>query len=489
MTHQKRTTLNGLEVQGSWVIRAVAAGAAVALAALAVTPAAASSRHHSGVALQAATPAALQTAALQTAALQTAALQTAAPESTPAAFQESTPAAAPAPRAHGRVVSITPLGVRTRAQIVETALKHGFKGTEAELLSVVRQDVVTYRVVYRTTAAGPPGTPAPPSSSTTPTTASGLLALPALPARTAGPRAHTLPTVLHTHGSMTFRGRAPSVAPLGPDGTAAQVYAAGGRAVLAPDYLGLGEGPGRHPFMDNASAVSATLDLLRAARTLPGIGARLSPRTYVTGFSQGGQAAMAVGQAVAAGAVPYARLAGLRAGSGPYDILNEEIPAMLAGKVPGRAAVLLLSYVITAQNRIQPLYRDPAEAFRAPYAARIEALFDGTHKEEEIIPQLPGTLRELFTDTWYENLRNPSGALLDTIRRVDTTCAWTPPVPVTLYSASGDHEAPIANTLSCARQLKQRGGSVQVVDQGPTADHFGVFQHSMLDVARAFPSA
>ncbi|MFF0741232.1 hypothetical protein ACFYVL_12615 [Streptomyces sp. NPDC004111] len=48
---------------------------------------------------------------------------------------------------------------------------------------------------------------------------------------------------------------------------------------------------------------------------------------------------------------------------------------------------------------------------------------------------------------------------------------------------------PIANTLGCARQLAQRGVRVEVVDHGPDADHFGVVQHSVLDVARAFPSA
>ncbi|MFI5802593.1 alpha/beta hydrolase family protein [Streptomyces sp. NPDC051561] len=440
-----RTTTKRASAYGSWATRTIAAGAAAVLAALAVAPAGA-----------------------------------APPDPSTAASPPVSPSTATARPA--RVVSITPLGTRTRTQIVETALTHGFKGTEAEMLAVTRYHVTTYRLIYRTTAAATNGTPG------TPTTASGLLSLPAVPN---GPRAHRpLPTVLHTHGSMTFRGRAPSVSPQGPDGTAAQLFAAGGRAVLTPDYLGLGEGPGRHPFMDNASSVSATLDLLRAVRTLPAVGPRLSPRTYAVGFSQGGQVAMSVGRAVAAGQVPHARLAGLRSGAGPYDILNEEIPAMLAGTVPGRAAVLLLSYVITAQNPLStpPLYRDPAEAFRAPYAARAEALFDGTHKEEEIIPQLPGSLRELFTDAWYEQLRNPSGPFLAAIRRIDTSCAWTSPVPVTLYSASGDHEAPIGNTHSCARQLKQRGVPVKVIDHGPTADHFGVLQHSVLDVARTFPT-
>ncbi|MFJ2745028.1 alpha/beta hydrolase [Streptomyces sp. NPDC087440] len=375
-------------------------------------------------------------------------------------------------------LSVTPLGTRTRAQIIASAIGHNFTGTNAEFAKAVRHDVAAYRVRYRTTT--PQGAP---------TTASGLLAVPVLPQSTQSTRGtRPLPTVLHTHGSMTFKGRAPSVAPQGPDGTAAQVYAAGGRAVLVPDYLGLGESPDRHPFMHNASAVSVTLDLLASVRTLRQL--RLSDDVYVTGFSQGGQAGMAVAREIASGAVRHVRLRGLRTGSGPYDLEHAELPAMANGSVPGPAAVILIAYVLTAQKNLTtpPLYRDPAEVFRAPYASRVESLFDGTHKEEEIIPQLPPTLQELLTPAWYAQLTHPTGTFLRTVRTVDTTCAWRPEVPVTLYSATGDHESVIANTRSCARQLTSHGTrSVTVIDHGPTVDHFGVFQHSMLNVATSFP--
>ncbi|CAM5263706.1 hypothetical protein GCM10010329_03790 [Streptomyces spiroverticillatus] len=371
-------------------------------------------------------------------------------------------------------LSITPLATRTPTEITTSARQHGFTGTDPQYRKAIVHPVTTYRVRYRTTT--PQGTP---------TTASGLLAV---PVTGKGERPRPLPTVLHTHGSMTFKGRAPSVAPQGPDGTAAQVYAAGGRAVLVPDYLGLGESPDRHPFMHQQSAVSATLDLLEAVRSLRQF--RLSDDTYVTGFSQGGHVAMAVGRAVASGAVRHARLSGLRTGSGPYDLEHAELPSMADGSVPGRAAVILIAYVLTAHKNLHtpPLYTDPAEVFRAPYAARVESLFDGTHKEEEIIPQLPATLQELLTPAWYANLAHPTGNFLRAIRSIDTTCAWRPNLPVTLYSATGDHESVIANTRSCARQLKAHGTRhVTLVDQGPTTNHFGVFQHSMLDVALHFP--
>ncbi|MEV6277898.1 alpha/beta fold hydrolase [Nocardia sp. NPDC051832] len=66
-----------------------------------------------------------------------------------------------------------------------------------------------------------------------------------------------------------------------------------GFAVVAPDYLGLGNfDTGPHPYLEQRTEATATLDLLRAARaTHP----ELSATWGVIGFSQGGQAALGTG--------------------------------------------------------------------------------------------------------------------------------------------------------------------------------------------------
>ncbi|MFE7312403.1 alpha/beta hydrolase [Streptomyces sp. NPDC057555] len=388
----------------------------------------------------------------------------------------------PAPEEDARtrgLVSVTPLGGQTRDQIVAAARAQGFAGGDAELREAVRHDVVRYRVVYRTRT--PDGRP---------TTASGLLVLPRTTTREAA-----LPTVLHTHGSMMARDRAPSVNTQGTDHVAALVYAAGGRVTLAPDYLGLGLGPGRHPFMDIASTVSTSLDLLRVspaalAQVAPDRRARvaLDGSVYVTGFSQGGQAAMGVSRALAGGAVPSFRLRGLAPVGGEYDLERVEIPGLFDGRVNATAGVMATAYFLTAQQHLSspPLYTDPATVFRPPYATYVEDLFDGEHSQDEVVQKLPGTLEELVTDEWYAALHRPAGPLLDALRRNDTTCAWAPKVPVTLYTAAGDQEAPRDNTLSCARQLAAHGVTARIVDHG-SVGHEGAFQHSVIPIAETFP--
>ncbi|PXX68567.1 secretory lipase [Nocardia tenerifensis] len=66
-----------------------------------------------------------------------------------------------------------------------------------------------------------------------------------------------------------------------------------GFAVVAPDYLGLGRfDTGPHPYLEIASEATATIDLLRAARS---IHPELSRTWAVLGASQGGQAALGTG--------------------------------------------------------------------------------------------------------------------------------------------------------------------------------------------------
>ena len=96
-----------------------------------------------------------------------------------------------------------------------------------------------YRITYRT--IDPDGRP---------TTASGLVVLPVS-------RARTLKPVAWLHGTTVYRGDVASVNPKSMDRAVAVMLASAGYAVVAPDYLGLGEGPGAHPHIDADSASSA----------------------------------------------------------------------------------------------------------------------------------------------------------------------------------------------------------------------------------------
>ncbi|WP_199930812.1 alpha/beta hydrolase family protein [Streptomyces sp. CB02923] len=361
-------------------------------------------------------------------------------------------------------MSVTPLGERDYQSVVKEAQKAGYPTDTA------RHGVAAYRLTYRTVA--PDGSP---------TTASGLLTLP----RGGG---HRLPTVVHGHGTLAYRGYAASVAD-GPDRTVSLLYASAGRAAVSPDYLGLGTGPGPHPYLDNRSAADASLDMLRAAHTAaPKLGRTLDGRVYATGFSQGGQVAMALGRTLNSDADTRFHLRGVAAVGGAYDLDSSQLPGLFDGRVGPGSAVFYTAYFLTAQNRLHHLYSDPRQVFRAPCAEHVEELFDSNHPAEQIAGKLPETLPELLSDQWHTKLQNPSGRLLAVLRSNDFTCDWKPNVPVTLYSASGDHDVPIANSRHCAQRVSAHGGSARVVDEGDVS-HYAAFQRSLPEIARSFPTS
>jgi acetyl esterase/lipase len=321
--------------------------------------------------------------------------------------------------------------------------------TEAKFPVPARaQGADLYAVVYRTVAVDG-----------TPTTASGVVALPQRSRK-------GLWTVVYEHGTLATKADAGSVSD-GDGRTTPLMFAAAGFAGVAPDYLGLGKGPGLHPYMDAASEASASADLLRAARELAGReGRTLSGDVLVTGFSQGGHAAMALSKELRAD--PATRLRGVAPIAGPYDVKDAELPALLDDRLDPHSATFYLAYWTVSMNRLHGLYGSPSEVFRDP---GVEKLFDGGHSFEEIVAGLPASPRDLVTAAYLERIAKPSGTLLRALEANDATCAgWRPGVRVKLFAARSDGDVAFTNSESCLRDLRASGVKASLTDVGDV-DH------------------
>jgi pimeloyl-ACP methyl ester carboxylesterase len=351
--------------------------------------------------------------------------------------------------ARGAVVSTTRVAHLSKADAA-SYLEAGGIGSQ------VNYGVDAYRVIYRSINTTGRSTPA-----------SGLVVMP-------DGGSGRLRTVLYEHGLLTSRRLAPSVndTTTQPDRAWAIMFGAAGYAAVVPDYLGLGKGTGRHPYAHVPSEVNASVDLLRAVRKVADRQHRvLDQRALVTGFSQGAPAAMALGAKLQAGKVAHFQLGAVAGVSGPYDVQHVEAPAWLDGRVSPREAVLSTAYWVTSMNRIYHVYRRPADAFQAPYAAEVKRLFNGHEDKDTIVRSLPSKPEELLTPSFADRLRHPTGGLLRAMRASDSGCAWQPRVPVRIYAAGGDRTVPIQNARDCQTAL--RGTDVQLVDLGAKIDHAG----------------
>ena len=344
----------------------------------------------------------------------------------------------------GRLVSVTEVAALTPAQ-VQAAVVPFFGDTKR-----VRYAVTDYRITYSTVDAQGRAT-----------TASGLVVLPT----GAGSR---LNVVSYEHGTNPTRNAVASVTAGGGDREAAELFASAGHAAVAPDYLGLGTGPGVHPYMDLASEVTASEDMLDASRTLAKQhGVRLNPRVMVTGFSQGGAAAMGLAHALQDGqAGRHWRLGAVAPMSGPYNVRTAEIPALLGNSLNPESEVLYISFWTVAMNRLHHLYDSPAEVFQQPYASIVEGLYDGNHSEQDTLSALPNNPAALLTQQYIARLHHPTGALLRAMKQNDVACEWHPNAPAQIYAANGDDGVAFTNAQQCQAQLGAHGAQVALVDVG-----------------------
>ncbi|GAA2709711.1 alpha/beta hydrolase family protein [Actinoplanes palleronii] len=358
--------------------------------------------------------------------------------------------AAPAPT-RGSLLAENPLATYATPGEVDTLLADGKFDPATD-----RYGVSLHQLIYRTI-----------DTRGRPTTASGLLVLPINGDR-------RLSTVSFAHGTSVYRGDAPSLGEdtflTGP----AITFGSAGFAAVAPDYLGLGTGTGPHPWMDVPSETSASLDLLRAARTFAARqGRTLDQDVYASGFSQGASAALGLARALQEGADPWFRPAAVAPISGAYAIRRAEIPAVFTPEVQPRLASIYMAYLLTSYDRLHDIYRDPADVFQKDYVG-IGDLLDASHPGVEVLEGAPPTVGDLLTERGRELLFHPTPRFAAALREADSVCEWRPGVPARLYFSPGDEQAVNANTTACRDSFATHGVQVPVVDVGVDTSYSGM---------------
>lgn len=333
-------------------------------------------------------------------------------------------------------------------------------------------DVAFYRLTYNTiNTAGEP------------TVASGAIALP-LEAE-----CDSFPMVAYCHGTVLKQFDVPSYDNL--EGLLIKVFASTGFIAVAPDYLGLGDNEGIHPYVHAESEATATIDLIRAAREF----LETQPQSdngelFITGYSQGGQGAMAT--------LKYAEEHGLTeelgivAGapcSGPYDLSGSQAEVLLSDAPysnPGYIVYLLISYQLAYGN----LYADLSDIIKSPYDSLVAPYFDGAQNEfsmNVVNGILPNQLSELLVDSVYNNFQNnPQHPLWLNLADNDTY-DWTPQVPIRMFYCTGDEQVDYTNSTTADSVMNANGAAdVLAINSQDGANHGECIMPALIDVHQFF---
>jgi pimeloyl-ACP methyl ester carboxylesterase len=217
-----------------------------------------------------------------------------------------------------------------------------------------------------------------------------------------------------------------------------------GFVTLQPDYIGYGDSIDHyHPFLLKRSLANATVDFIKAARAFAARnGIPLNGQLFVTGYSEGGYAAMAALETIEKTTDMRVSLAAPMAG--PYD-LNKMAFFVLD---PSREYLSVPSFMAYVGYAYAKTYDKPLESIvNEPYASQLPELFSGAYTRKEIDAKLTHKKTGpdgLFATSFVNAFFSDASMWFRQAVVVNSVNNWGPKTPVRLMHCEGDDVIPFA---------------------------------------------
>ena len=307
-------------------------------------------------------------------------------------------------------------------------------------------------------------------------TASGLMVVP-------DDADFVYPMLCYQHGTVGSRWEVPSSLDGGYQ--LAVLFGGLGYATAAPDYLGLGEARGLHPYVHADSEGSVAADMLLAARQFANENdfLHVNDQLFITGYSQGGHAALAAHKTIQEDYADQFTVTASAPMSGPYSVSEKMIEFTLGDEeylFVAYIAWTALSYNLAYDN----IYDDLGDFFKAEYVGPIQQFAN----EEITLWELNETLGTLLyqnnsgqikpkfmlqpevLDAIHNDPTHPVSVALQDNDLVD----WLPNAPVRLLYCTADDQVYSENAVYAAETMTANGAiDLLALDVNPVADHGG----------------
>ena len=304
-------------------------------------------------------------------------------------------------------------------------------------------------------------------------TASGLLMIPDRPNA-------VMPLLCAQHGTVTSKTDVPSNLQGGYELGA--VFAGLGYVTVMPDFLGLGESRGFHPYVHAASEASASLDMLLATQEYAAQNnIALNDQLFITGYSQGGHAAMALHREIELNKGDLFKVTAASHMSGPYsisgvmrDLIIGDTPYFFPAYVP---------FTIISYDEVYNIFENLDDIFKPAYANLIEKFYDGTFtlsKVNELLIDLLQTSegasipKFMFQDSVLNAVLADPNHPFNVALRDNDVYEWAPQAPTRLIYCTADDQVPFRNSIVADSVMNVLGApDVMSIDANSAADHGG----------------
>ncbi len=316
-------------------------------------------------------------------------------------------------------------------------------------------------------------------------TASGMFAVPAS-------KITKFPILIYEHGTANDRNGVPSK---DDNQVLAAVIGSYGYICVFPDYIGLGISKGLHPYLDPKSESWATIDMLNAVKKLKEKKIlNYNDQLFVTGYSQGGHAAMAASKGLQDTKVKLTASAPM---SGPYSI-SKEMKAFTLSDREYRFCGYLGSVFLSAKYIYPDLLAELSveDAFKPDFAEIINKFaieeIDLNTMNKAMINLLSKdggkvTPSRMFKDEVKQKvLEDPEYSLNKALKRMDV-CDWKPDFPLKMIYCKADDQVTYRNAVYTDSLMKVNGAKeVSSVDVFSAGNHGSCFSFALLKMVKFF---
>ncbi|CAN5463591.1 hypothetical protein BH18ACI1_BH18ACI1_01000 [soil metagenome] len=287
--------------------------------------------------------------------------------------------------------------------------------------------------------------------------------------------------VIFNHGTFADRNLSPSrftgQANTSETELATLAFASGGYAVAMPDYLGLGDDKGFHPYPVSAVNSLSAIDLIAPARTVAARqGVALGSQLFITGYSEGGAVAMWTVRELEKKSGTEYEIAAAAPMSGSYDLSGTTREWLLAAPTNQEEFVIrlyLISYMAYYfhKNKGAKL----TDYLKPSMALTVSQAYKTNRSDESIIKRLALAAVLMRAKNSIDNVITPR--FKKAIQTIDTSDPivrelknndvydWTPRPKMPLINLEEDKVVDPGNTDKAYRTMRGRGVGKDMLEQ------------------------
>lgn len=260
-----------------------------------------------------------------------------------------------------------------------------------------------------------------------------------------------LALMVYDHGTRIIRKKEFKI---GGEETICMLFATDGYAVLQPDYIGLGEGDKFHLYHHVQTEAMASIDMIRAIKELNAeLGIELDGQLFLTGYSQGGHAAMATHKVMQEQFPDEFTVTASSPMSGAYDLAGAQSQAMFHDySHPG-----YLPYLLKGMNEVYHIYDDFSYVLKEPYDSTLPPLYNGENSMNTINKVMPTVPKDIIKDSIIREFTdNPRYKFTQALVE-NSTYDWKPESPMMICYCNRDEQVFYKNAIVAYDKMKDNG--------------------------------